>query len=331
VHKLLIVAATKELTTLKSNSMMKFAITCHVLFMATGTFAQTGSADQAVLTRNPTVPLIIPKVTQSTDVIQMEGEFSLLLGAPEDELSVGIGVDYPSSLASLELGDSDKGFLVNRMTDDQATIFEMSLGVAEEGMMIYNIDKGNLQIWNGVRWIPAGEGKLSLDEHQLKINDSKAIDLTMYANTDQQQLTKASLDGKIVTIGIENGNDVSIDLSPIFAEYDARLAELEKRFATSEPSKPIATEAKTEAFLYQNSPNPMRTRSTIKYFIPEKAKSAELMISDSMGKLLVRKNLTLRGATGMELFDAGQLSTGIYYCTLYVDDLKVDTKKMMVE
>ncbi|MFT5779454.1 MAG: hypothetical protein ACI837_002413 [Crocinitomicaceae bacterium] len=332
MHKFLIIAATKELTTLKINSMMKFAITCHVLFMATGTFAQPGSADQEVLMVNSTVPLIEARATELPDIITLEDEYTLLLGNSEDEMSVGIGSDYPSSLASLELGDSDKGFLVNRMTEYQATIFEMSLGIAEEGMMIYNIDKGNLQIWNGTRWIPAGEGKLSLDEHELKINDSKTVDLSKYAdNTDQQQLTNASLDGKTLTIGIENGNDISVDLSPIFAEYEARLVELENRMATSEPLKPAVLDLANQAMLYQNTPNPISSRSTIKYFIPEEAKSAELVISNSMGQVLVRKNLSLRGGTGLELFDAGELSTGIYYCMLYVDDQKIDTKKMMVE
>ena len=150
--------------------MIKSALSCCALVIATATFAQMNDqldsnellASSQEVESTPSTDIHTKKsasnATALGDNSSATGNYAVAIGsdasATEDNtmvlggssdanrVSVGIGTNYPSSLASLDLGDKDKGLLVNRMTAEQADVFEMSLGVAEEGMTIYNIDAG---------------------------------------------------------------------------------------------------------------------------------------------------------------------------------------------
>lgn len=264
-------------------------------------------------------------------VIVLENDLLILGGKDAESLTVGIGTTYPSSLASLELGDKNKGFLVNRMTQQEINIFEMSLGIAEEGMMVYSIDRGNLLVWNGVDWIPTGLGNMSLDDNLLILNDQTSVDLAKYENSDAQDLTSATLNGNMLTIAIQNGKDVSVDLSPIFEEFEARITALEERAAINMTNTQELGSTSLSAKLYQNSPNPIQNQTTIKYFVPKTAQSAQLSISNSMGATLIIKELKPNGLINQELIDVANLTIGVYYCTLIVDGQKIETNKMSVD
>ncbi|MFT5860286.1 MAG: hypothetical protein ACI865_002395 [Flavobacteriaceae bacterium] len=311
--------------------MIKILATSLTTIMATAVIAQLGSAIDPVIENGTPVETL--EVTSVADNVMTLDKDLLVLGGQKDEsLSVGIGTALPSSLASLELGDQNKGFLLNRMRQSDITIFEMSLGIAEEGMMVYNIDRGNLLVWNGTRWIAAGIHTVALEEDLLLVNDDMEVDLSKYKdNTDEQSLTTASLDGNLLTIGIENGNDVSIDLSPILAQYEDRIAALEESAGIPNERANLRNVEVSRARLYQNNPNPMSHMSSIKYMVPVSAHSAQLIISNSMGSVLVTKQLKPNGQIGKEMIDAGHLASGVYYSTLIVDGQKIDTKKMIVD
>jgi hypothetical protein len=153
--------------------------------MATAVIAQPGSAIDPVIE----TPIESIQVASVAENVLTVGEGLLVCGGESDEsLSVGIGTKIPSSLASLELGDQNKGFLVNRMRQSDITIFEMPLGIAEEGMMVYNIDRGNLVVWNGTRWIASGMRNGAIEEDRLLVNDDIQLDLSGYKdNTDASE------------------------------------------------------------------------------------------------------------------------------------------------
>ncbi|GEM_PF-6972790 len=258
---------------------------------------------------------------------------------PQKDASVGIGARHPNSLASLELGDKDKGFLINRMNSEEIEFFEMSLGVAEEGMTIYNIETGKLQTWNGVQWVELGVKEMRLQDDLLLLDKSHSIDLSEYKdNTDQQNLTEAHLDGMNLTIGIENGSSVSVDLTPIFASYDERIQKLEALLLSSNENQ-VANDDRShdvnksisEARLYQNTPNPVSGPTTVKYFIPKDAESAQLILRNSLGQVISTKKLAHTGTNGREQINTSKLDAGVYYFSLFVDDIRVDTKKMVVK
>jgi len=247
-----------------------------------------------------------------------------------ENVSVAIGTAHPSTLASLELASKDQGLLLNRLTSEEISDLELALGVNEEGMVLYNIDQSRFQFWNGVEWIHLNNGVTKKEGDKLLIND-QYLDLSDYKdNTDRQELTKAKLKGTTLHLAIENGNEVKVDLAPMMNEYENRIAELEER--VDELLSQKNSESRTSvARLYQNVPNPVSAVSTVRYSIPDNAGDAELLLSNSMGRILSMKRLTKRGAIASEELNVSQLASGIYYYSLLVDGVKVDTKKMIVE
>ena len=55
--------------------------------------------------------------------------------------------------ATLDLGNSNKGFMVSRMSETERASFEGSLGADEEGMMVYDKTDDGLFVWDGTVWI----------------------------------------------------------------------------------------------------------------------------------------------------------------------------------
>jgi trimeric autotransporter adhesin len=89
------------------------------------------------------------------------------------------------------------------------------------------------------------------------------------------------------------------------------------------------TEATTEAKLYQNAPNPFSKTTTIRYSIPATAKRAAIYITNLDGIKI--KTFALNSKNGEALnINGGELSAGIYIYTLVVDDVMVDSKKMIL-
>jgi len=181
---------------------------------------------------------------------------------------------------------------------------------------------------------------LSLSGTDLTIADGNTVDLaSIDTDTDEQDLTAATLSGTILTIDIENGSSVSVDLSSMLASIEAQLIDHETRIAELEacacdstagiwggPSDPVES-----AILYQNIPNPFNNTSSIKYYIPSYANSANLVISNSMGQIVSNIEINEVGAYGTAHVNADGLAVGQYYYTLYVNQTLVDTKKMMIE
>lgn len=84
----------------------------------------------------------------------------------------------------------------------------------------------------------------------------------------------------------------------------------------------------SDVSLEQNYPNPFTSSTTIDYTLPTTFRSAKIVITSFAGQVV--RQMPVSGA-GNILVDAGGLSAGIYYYTLYVDDMLVDTKKMVVK
>ncbi|NQY29871.1 MAG: hypothetical protein HRT69_10405 [Flavobacteriaceae bacterium] len=80
-----------------------------------------------------------------------------------NRLSVGIGTVAANTNASLELADTDKGFLINRVTTTQRTtmITSPASGVAltttDAGLMVYDTDDNVFYFWNGTQWNELGK------------------------------------------------------------------------------------------------------------------------------------------------------------------------------
>jgi hypothetical protein len=84
----------------------------------------------------------------------------------------------------------------------------------------------------------------------------------------------------------------------------------------------------TSAFLEQNTPNPVGSTTSIRYFIPETSTSARLDLTNAKG--LVVKSMNLNRGTGQLNLNTQALASGTYNYTLYVNGKQADTKRMVI-
>jgi len=105
----------------------------------------------------------------------------------------------------------------------------------------------------------------------------------------------------------------------------ARIANLEELVSRLTGNQ-ISTLTSTGT-LGQNVPNPVKTATRISYSVAEGNNSAQLLITDVLGKSIKTVPLSKSGTLNL---DATSLSSGTYYYLLIVDGITVDTKKMVV-
>src|SRR6266496_959601 len=128
------------------------------------------------------------------------------------------------------------------------------------------------------------------------------------------------------------------ELSKINDEKDARINNLQKQIdelkAIVFNQNNISPLAKTNpelnnASLIQNVPNPFTNTTTIKYTLPIKFTSAQIIITDKDGKQL--KQLNISGSSkGALCVEASTLSSGTYHYSLVIDGKTISTKQMVV-
>ncbi|MEM9679716.1 MAG: T9SS type A sorting domain-containing protein, partial [Bacteroidota bacterium] len=176
-------------------------------------------------------------------------------------------------------------------------------------------------------------------------NDGTTVDLSAYVNTDSQNLTSATLSGTTLTVEIQNGTSVNVDLSPILSALETenttqqnqindlltRVTDLEAcACQTLSDGNGNGDVSRNGPALYQNIPNPFNETSSIRYYLPQTVGSANIVFSDTSGKILSNVTLRDRGEQEMIINKQG-LSAGMYYYTLYIEGRKFDTKKMIIE
>ncbi len=79
--------------------------------------------------------------------------------------------------------------------------------------------------------------------------------------------------------------------------------------------------------LAQNFPNPFTNTTTIKYTLPSKFTSAQIIITDKNGKQLKQLNISDKG-NGTLHVDASTFSSGTYHYSLVIDGKIISTKQM---
>lgn len=85
----------------------------------------------------------------------------------------------------------------------------------------------------------------------------------------------------------------------------------------------------TNAFLFQNTPNPFSHETEIKYYVPENADNAVLYVFSLQGNMLLTKPVSQLG-NGSITISASKLQPGMYIYTLAVDGQEADSKRMII-
>ena len=187
---------------------------------------------------------------------------------------------------------------------------------------------------------------MSLSGNTLSLtNDGTTVDLSAYVNTDSQNLTSATLSGNTLTIAIENGTSVNIDLSPILSalqtenanqqtQIDAILSRLdiiEDCACGGTLATPSHNQGRERGpILYQNIPNPFNNTSTIKYYLPVDSANAKIIFSDMSGKIIDSVDLNETGEKELNISTRG-LASGMYNYTMFIGGKMFDSKKMIIK
>jgi len=83
------------------------------------------------------------------------------------------------------------------------------------------------------------------------------------------------------------------------------------------------------ATLYQNTPNPFSSETEIRYYIPNNAGQASVLIFDMQGSLKKQMQITGKG-NGSLTINASELPAGMYIYSLIVDGREIDSKRMIL-
>lgn len=83
------------------------------------------------------------------------------------------------------------------------------------------------------------------------------------------------------------------------------------------------------ARLEQNFPNPFDHSTTISYFLPENTMNASIQIVSLKGEII--KSIPVTGSgNGQLVLKSGDLQTGNYYYSLFIDGRSIDTKQLNI-
>lgn len=119
------------------------------------------------------------------------------------------------------------------------------------------------------------------------------------------------------------------ELSKENQDLQERMNELEARLERLDGKNRQSNISASKGYLEQNSPNPFNKSTTIRYYLPDYATDAKILISDQNGSLIDSKRLQGFGHSQVK-FESGLLSAGVYVYTLYIGNRQVDSKKLLI-
>ena len=93
----------------------------------------------------------------------------------------------------------------------------------------------------------------------------------------------------------------------------------------------IGTELPTDYILYQNYPNPFNSTTKIRFSVKGNNVNVKIIIYDISGKLISEIiNQNFSSGTYETDFNSNNLTSGVYFYTLNINDKTIDTKKMLM-
>ena len=170
--------------------------------------------------------------------------------------------------------------------------------------------------------------------------------------TDDQQLGNFILSAdSLLSLSIQDGNGVSVNLAPLLADLEAENDELTSIVSNQQSQIDdliIRMEIREEcacdptlgngdntlqpdkAYLLQNIPNPFNNTTSVGYFVPYTNAKAHIVISTMAGQIVHNMELSNLGVGAVSI-DNSRMASAVYLYTLYVDGKRIDTKRMIVE
>ena len=183
----------------------------------------------------------------------------------------------------------------------------------EKGTMYYDSTDDKVKVWTGSSWENLFFSSTTQTENSFNQNNHSPCNTSCVEENQKLKVRMEQLETKL------KKHDA----------LEAKLERMEKLLNQLSESSSINQniEINKTARLEQNIPNPFRSMTTIKYFLPEYSKNSRLNIYDISGQVL--KTIQLEG-NGMGEVDirVDEFSKGVYHYSLEINGRIVDTKKM---
>lgn len=226
--------------------------------------------------------------------------------------------DYPSEVAYI---------------DGVGAYFNQSDTRLKENISNINDGLAKINAINGVEYNFINRNSIEEKDNPEKINNNRHYGflaqelegiLPYAVNTDEFGNKFINYDA-VIPVLVEAVKDLSNEVSSLKESFNKVNYDATAGLTAIDGKLP---EQKT-AFLFQNTPNPFSMNTEIKYFIPAETASARLIIYNLAGTQIKSINITKKGY-GSEIIIGKELTAGMYYYSLIVDNKEIDTKKMIL-
>ncbi len=132
---------------------------------------------------------------------------------------------------------------------------------------------------------------------------------------------------ELVPLLVQCINELNVRLSAVDGGKVGAEPVLTRKAGTIETAID-GTTAKTQAVLYQNSPNPFTAQTEIRFSLPADAPQAYIYIFDMTGKM--QKQIPVDANQQSITINGYELQAGIYLYSLVVGGQEIDTKRMIL-
>lgn len=102
----------------------------------------------------------------------------------------------------------------------------------------------------------------------------------------------------------------------------------DKEIMSRSTTSTVSTAKTTGNILYQNTPNPFKEQTTIRFSLADNAQNAAICIFDMTGKML--KKLPISAGDTSVNINGWELGEGMFLYTLMVNGREIDTKRMIL-
>lgn len=111
-------------------------------------------------------------------------------------------------------------------------------------------------------------------------------------------------------------------------KIDALQGISESRVMSSSFVSDIKSPTSSKSILYQNSPNPFKETTTIRFSLEDNVNTAFVCIFDMTGKML-KKVMVSNGDSSISI-NRGEIGEGMFFYSLIVNGREIDTKRMII-
>jgi len=145
--------------------------------VAIGYDTRVGDTDNNIITLGKLNRVNNSNIIAIGNEISTSLQNTMILGGVTNRVTVGIGTVAPNRKASLDLADTDKGFLINRLTTAQKTTLGGTLTATDLGMLVYDTDEKSIFSWDGIQWVSSSGSSFDPTALEARITalEAKAI------------------------------------------------------------------------------------------------------------------------------------------------------------